>query len=41
MAARASYTSAVEYMQMPIFEFLMWTRAIANVMRKIREAQEK
>ena len=41
MAARASYTSAVEYMRMPIFEFLSFTRAITNVMRKIREAQEK
>ena len=41
MAARASNTSAVEFMRMPILEFLDWTRAIASVLRKIREAQEK
>ncbi len=41
MAARATYTGVTEYMRMPIFEFMDWTRAITRVLRRAREAQEK
>lgn len=38
--ARLSYTSAAEYMGLPIEDFLLFRQALANVLDREREARE-